>query len=113
MHELSLIQGVLETAEKLLAPYQAKRVNTLTVSAGVLANIMPEALDYAFLALTQGTLFQGARLILEKRPLTALCQDCGGDYESATLPPVCPICGSHRAEIVNGGEVLLTHIDFD
>ena len=61
MHEMSLMQGVLDTAQKVLADYQVKRVNELTVSAGVLANLLPDAFDYAFVALSQGTMFEGAQ----------------------------------------------------
>jgi len=113
MHELSLMQGVLDTARKALAPYPVERVNQLTVSAGMLANLLPDAFDYAFLALSPGTMFEGARLIVEKRPLTACCQACGREYESGALPPCCPHCGSHEAEILTGSEVLLVNIDFD
>ncbi len=113
MHETALMQNILAAAAQALAPYRVKRVNTLEVRAGVLANVLPDAFFFAFEALAQGTVFAGACLQVEKTPLGARCLDCGATYESFTLPPVCPQCGSRRPEILNGTEVLLASIDFD
>lgn len=113
MHETSLMQNILAAAAQALAPYRVARVNELQVRAGILANVLPDAFSFAFEALSQGTLFDGAALRVEKTPLTACCQACGAVFTSFDVPPACPACGSHDQQITGGAEVLLASIDFD
>ena len=44
-----------------LSEYKVAKVNSLTVRVGVLANVMPAAFEFAFEALTDDTIFSGAR----------------------------------------------------
>lgn len=113
MHEMTMMQGILAAAHQALAGYEAGRVAAIKVRAGVLANIMPDALSFAFEMQSQGTQFQDADFILEISPLVARCLDCGLEYESTALPPICPRCNSRRLEIVSGSEVLVESIDFE
>lgn len=113
MHEMSLMQGIMAAAAEALKPYRVRRVTAVTVRAGMLANIMPGALSFAFEMQSEGTPFAGASFQLEVAPLTARCRDCGCEYESSTLPPMCPQCHSFQAEILSGGEVLVESIDFE
>lgn len=113
MHETSLMQNLLADAAQALAPFQVARVNEICVKAGILASVLPDALTFAFEALSQGTIFAGAELSLEQLPLTARCRRCGAEYDSMEIPPHCPTCGSGEAEIAGGWQVLLAAIDFD
>ena len=113
MHELSLMEGIMQRAAAALAPYAAVKVNSLTVRTGALANIMPAAFAFAFEALSAGTVFAGARLITETLPISARCRDCGREFESESLPLVCPTCASREVEIIGGDEVYLVSLDFD
>ena len=113
MHEISLMDGILKIAEASLKPYQVERVNNLTVQAGVLANIMPGAFAFAFEALSQGTIFAGAELIVEKLPIEARCLECGKVFKSESIPLICPQCSSTNVEVISGSEVNLTSIDFE
>ena len=65
MHEMSLMEGILNRAADALSEYKVAKVNSLTVRVGVLANVMPAAFEFAFEALTDDTIFSGARLITE------------------------------------------------
>ena len=65
MHETALLQNLLQAAEEALLPYQVEKVDRLTVKAGVLANLLPDALAFAFDTLTPGTMFEGAELAVE------------------------------------------------
>lgn len=113
MHEMSLMHNLLYTAEQALTPYRVARVRRLQVRAGILANILPAAFQFAFEALSQHTVFAGAELEVEKAPLEAYCLDCGLSYCSMTVPPQCPFCSGRHYRIGGGTEVLLVGIDFD
>ena len=62
MHEMSLMSNLLERAKEALCPYDVRKVNSITVQAGPLANIMPAAFEFAFETLSAGTIFDGAEL---------------------------------------------------
>jgi len=107
------MENMLSLAAEHLAPYRVERVNAITLKIGRLANVLPQALDFAFEAITREGLFAGAGLILITVPYTARCRDCATVYESVDLPPLCPVCGGHGAEILSGTEVYLDSIDFE
>jgi hydrogenase nickel incorporation protein HypA/HybF len=113
MHEMSLMRGLLAAANDALRPYPPGRVTALTVEAGVLANIMPGALSFAFEMQSVNTPFAGAEFCLQIMPLTARCADCGNQYQSRQVPPLCPHCHSMRAEILSGQEVVLKSMEFE
>lgn len=113
MHEMSLMENILNAATAALQPYAVTQVRSLEVEAGILANILPDAFDFAFEALSANTIFAGAQLVVHKKGLKARCLACSAVYESMTVPPVCPLCASRQVEIQGGTEVLLTAIDFD
>ncbi|MCL2496174.1 MAG: hydrogenase maturation nickel metallochaperone HypA [Clostridiales bacterium] len=113
MHEASLMENMLALATEYLAPHRVERVNTVTVRIGRLANVLPDALEFAFSAMTREGLFAGAGLILVAEPYQARCRDCAAVYDSAQLPPLCPECGGHGVEILSGAEIYLDSIDFE
>ena len=84
----------------------------LTVKAGVLANLLPDALDFAYQTLTPGTMFEGAELVVETLPLTARCLNCAAEYQAEALPAACPDCGGEQAEVLAGTEAYLENIEF-
>ncbi len=113
MHETSLMENILATATSTLAPYNVKRVNEVSVIYGPLANIIPSALEFAYEALSENTVFEKARFIMHRVPIEAECLDCNKSYEAEKVPFKCPYCGSNRFNITGGTDVYLESIDFD
>jgi len=112
LHEMSLMQNIMAHALEALAPYHVDKVNTVEVEAGLLANVLPDAFTFAFETLTQGTCMEGAELVVCKAPMRGRCVRCGNEYESSTIPPVCPLCGETAVDVLSGTEVYLRSIDF-
>ena len=113
MHETSLMENILATATSTLAPYNVKRVNEVSVIYGPLANIIPSALEFAFEALAEKSIFAEAAFVMRLVPIEAECLDCGQSYEAEKIPFKCPYCGSNRFNITGGTDVFLESIDFD
>ena len=113
MHEMSLMEGILNRAADALSEYKVAKVNSLTVRVGVLANVMPAAFEFAFEALTDDTIFSGARLITEVLPIKTRCPQCGKIFEQEHSPLRCPDCHTASEEILAGTEVYLASIDFE
>lgn len=115
MHELSLVTTLLTLVEEELAKHQLTKLRVVCVRHGALANVVPEALAFAFEALTQGSPFEGARLELEEDPLVLRCP-CGASFtpeqEHSLLVAPCSACGEIRGHTVEKGrELYLQHIE--
>ena len=113
MHETALMESMLSIAKEQLYAFNISKVNQVTLKVGRLANVLPDALSFAFEAVSAGTIFAGAELKQEFMPFIARCQSCAQTYESMDLPPVCPHCNAHGVDIIDGTEVYLDSIDFD
>jgi len=109
MHELSLATTLLALVEEELAKHHLTKLHVVRVRHGALANVVPEALSFAFEALTQGGPFEGARLEMEEEPLVLRCV-CGASFSPGRtqepLFPPCPACGETRGHTVEKGREL-------
>lgn len=111
MHELSLCQALISTAEKQLAArpeHTGRRLKALTVSVGALSGCEPELLVHMFPHATLGTRAEGAELNVEFQPAQVACNTCGTRRDVASNALVCPACGGNNVTLVAGDGVYLT-----
>ena len=113
MHEMSIAVELMRQLEALAAENNAERVTELTVTAGAMRAIVPEALEIAFEAVAEGTCAAGATLHLEIVPPLARCRQCGSRYEPEPDSFVCGQCNQADVEIVQGNEILLTSVRWE
>ncbi len=104
------MRDLLETASRALKDKNIKRVDRVVISVGKLSNVLPEALSFAFEALTQRGVLKGAELEIEQFPACAKCGDCGFEFEVDSFPIVCPVCKSRNFAIIRGEEVYIQSI---
>jgi hydrogenase nickel incorporation protein HypA/HybF len=108
MHELSLVQGIVDICEQYAAGRQVKAV-TLTI--GALSGVVPEALDFCFEAATRGTLLEGARLEIERVAATGRCDSCGEISVIENYIDPCPRCGGFPLELLSGEEMRVKEME--
>lgn len=113
MHELSIAEQVLACALETAAQHGAERISSLTVRAGAMQNIVTESLEMAFQAVAEGTIAEGAELLLEHVPVTARCRRCGLEFGVEDAIFVCPTCGIADVEMLTGGELLLMSLELE
>ena len=115
MHEISLVTTLLALVEEELAKHQLTKLHVVRVRHGALANVVPDALSFAFEALTQDGPFAGARLELEEEPLVLRCA-CSASFSPGHTRELffapCPACGETSGHAVEKGrELYLQHIE--
>ena len=115
MHEISIVTSLLALVEEELAKRRLHKLLVVRVRHGALANIAPEAMSFAFEALTQGGPCEGARLELEEAPVALRCP-CGEKFSPTETRELlfapCPACGEIRGHTVEAGrELYLQHIE--
>jgi hydrogenase nickel incorporation protein HypA/HybF len=104
MHEAGLMQEVLEIAERHARRHGATRIERLTLRLGPLAGVVPEALRFAFDALSAGTLAAGAVLDVEEVPLVCRCLACEHTFTPPDWVFLCPECGTLTDQVCQGRE---------
>jgi len=113
MHEAGIAGNLIETAERHLQGVPHGPVRRLVVRLGELAGVNPEALDFAFECLSPGTLVEGARLEVERVPLTVACEACGGTTPVVDYVFRCGACGADAVRVATGRELEFVSIDVD
>ena len=111
MHEVSIMQSLLETAMEQLQQAGGTQIHTLRVQVGLLSGVMPEALTFAFDGLKSGTPAEAANLLIEPIPASFTCSECGLVILVASLQFNCPSCQGLMAVHEGGRELQLVEMD--
>jgi hydrogenase nickel incorporation protein HypA/HybF len=80
VHELSIMQSALDQALDEASKAGAHRVSEIRLRIGVLSGVVPEALQFAFEALSDGTPAAGATLTIEPVPARFWCEPCRQEF---------------------------------
>ncbi len=108
MHELSVAQAIADTARDHAGGEPVERVS---VRIGHLRQVVPDALQFAWEMLTEGTDLDGCALEIEHVPAVIACPGCGDEHTLDWPVMVCPGCSSSDVTMVSGEEFQLSSID--
>jgi hydrogenase nickel incorporation protein HypA/HybF len=112
MHEVSVIQNVLELVRQQLADEEPVRVTAIRLRVGPLAGVVADALRFAFDGAVTGTPLAGARLDIEAVSLTAWCRHCLAERDIATPQRlVCPVCEQPTPDLISGKDLELAWLE--
>jgi hydrogenase nickel incorporation protein HypA/HybF len=108
MHEFSIASAVVDTAVRHAG---GRRVTLVSVRAGFLRQVVPDALEFAFGIVARETVCEGARLELEVVPARLRCRAC--DHELEIELPVfrCTACASVDVDVLTGEELEVESIE--
>ncbi len=113
MHEFSIVQSLLNLIENYARENNASSVSKVVVQIGVLSGVEPHLLEIAFNTFKEGTIAEGAQLVMEIEKLKIRCADCGNESEKDELTALCPICGSLNTEITGGEDMFLKSLEME
>lgn len=91
----------------------AKRVLGIRLRIGELSGVVPDALEFAFEAVTAGTPAEGATLAVDSVPARFWCAQCRREFASGTLFSDCPECRTPSHELRAGRELELASLEID
>lgn len=108
MHEVSIAMSLAEAVSERALQENVDKVNTVHVRIGAFAGVLPDALLFAWDIAVQGTVVEGARLLIENVPLVVFCPICD-EAKTISGPAIlqCPTCGTLTPTIVRGRELQL------
>ena len=113
MHESGIALSLLEIIEQEALPYSGSKVVNVKLRIGKLSGVMPDALRFAFEALSIGGVAEGAFLDIEEVPLRIRCNKCGKVSASDSLFMVCPHCKGIEVKIIEGRELEIKEMEIE
>lgn len=113
MHEVGIIESTLAVIGREAAKHGAVRVARVVLRIGAISGVEPEALRFAFTAVTPGSIAEEAELDLELVPARAHCRDCAEDFTiDAGFIFQCPRCSALSGDVRSGRELELARLEF-
>lgn len=110
MHELSLLENVLEILENHAQLQAFTRVKKVSLEVGQLSGIETDALRFSFDVIMKDTLAEDAELEIIRAEGMGICSSCQQLVSMSTFHQVCPNCGSSNVEITQGTELLIKDV---
>jgi hydrogenase nickel incorporation protein HypA/HybF len=113
MHEMSLAESVLQIIENAARNQDFRRVKVVYVEIGKLSCIEPEALRFAFDAVTDGSIAHGAKLEIVEIPGQGVCLECSAEVTVAARDDACPSCGSCKLRVSGGEDMRVRELEVE
>lgn len=120
MHEMSLVQGLLDIIGQEMERHGATRLITVRVRHGALAAVVPDAMRFSWEVMTKDTPLDGAVLEMDEVPVRLKCSMCGHEFEPDGLTPhgmlcvPCPGCGEELGhQVLDGKELTLDQLEVE
>ncbi len=113
MHEFSLMTGVLDAVESSAKENNATRVVEVRLVIGEMTEVLDEAMQFAFEALTPGSILEGATLSISKVKPRSRCLACDTEFEHDRFHFFCPKCESLATELLAGKELYIESMEIE
>lgn len=113
VHEMSLMEGMLRIVEENARVQGYGRVRTVILEIGKLAGVEVEALRFAFEAVTDGSVAEGATLEIEEPQGLGWCAECEKESPVETRFDPCPHCGRVPLNITGGTQMRVKALDVE
>lgn len=113
MHEFGIAQSLLEIVEQEALPYRGSRVTRVKLLIGKLSGVIPDALRFAFEAISMGGIAEGAFLVIEEVPLRITCKQCRKVSIMDDPFLTCPHCEGTDVEMIAGRELEIKEMEIE
>ena len=111
MHELVIVEGILEAVIPEVKKYDVSKIETIRLKIGEMSGIVPSCIHEYFAIAAKGTIAEGAKLVIEKTPIRITCPDCGFEGEIHKGQYRCPECDSAGFRIISGREYYVESVE--
>ena len=113
MHEVAIAEEIKNAVLEQAKEKKAKKINKISMSFGELTSVVPDALDFAFEAVSAGTIMEGAEIEIETIKMKGRCKECGKKFRIKDFNYICPKCSSVRIQLTEGKEMIIKTIDME
>lgn len=113
MHEVSIIQSVIEIVTKQAFDNKLTKIKKVSLRIGELSGVMPESLEFAFNSCIKGTMLEESTLDIEIVRALGECKDCLLEFPIEHFNKLCPSCNKFCTNITRGYELNINTIEGD
>ena len=113
MHEMSLVESVLQIIEDAAIKEGFTRVKSVWLEIGTLSGVEPEAMRFCFDAVMRGTIAREARLEIINVPGRGCCMQCGETVELVQRHDPCPHCQCYQVQPGSGMEMRVKELEVE
>jgi hydrogenase nickel incorporation protein HypA/HybF len=111
MHEISLIESIIEIITAEMPKHNITRVEAIKLRIGEMRQVVPDVLLFGFEVLSKGTPLEGAELIVENVSMKGHCRICDQDFALEDWFSNCPGCGKAEYDIISGRELEIVEFE--
>jgi hydrogenase nickel incorporation protein HypA/HybF len=111
MHELSVAQSIVACVEEAATEHGLQTVTEVAIKLGKCSGIAREPLEFSWELVVEGTVCEGAKLVITEVSVQVHCPQCKREVRLAN-PNIfrCPECGSVTPDVLAGRELQLCSI---
>ena len=115
MHEISLVQGLVQQLHELAAENQATKIISVTMEIGPLCGVVVDSFRFGFdIISAEDALTRGAQLLVEVPSVRYTCSACGNVQELAEArPDCCPACQETTLFSEGGEDLILRQVEME
>jgi len=111
MHELSIVMGIINIAEKETKKANKKSVELIELEIGSLAGVELNSLEYVWDTVVKNTVLENAKWNVDYKQAKAKCLECETVFKMEYIYDSCPTCKSHFKDILQGKELRVKSLE--
>ncbi len=114
MHELAVTKNIFVIIIKHAKENNVKKVLTVNLKIGALSDLETEWIQHYFDYLSKGTTAEGAKLNVERIPVTFQCDSCLTTFKidiRKVQEIECPECRGRNCSLVSGNEYYIENME--
>lgn len=114
MHEMSLVQGLLNQLHDLAREHNKTKVISVCMEIGPFSGVVIDSFQFGFDILSEeDPLTSSASLIIETPPATYRCGGCGAKIVKDPKPAACPTCSEPLLSPEGGDDIILRQVQME
>lgn len=114
MHEVGIVNGILDTVIRAARGAGASRAVLVTLRIGDMTEVVREALDFAWETFRdEDPLTRGCEFAVEEVHPQSECLDCGEVFDHDRFHCRCPQCGGSNVRLLHGRELDIASIEIE
>ena len=113
MHEVSVIEEIVNTVLKESSKYPDSKVDSVSLQIGKLRQFVPEIMQFCYEVAVRETPLAGSELRLTEIPIRIFCPNCNKATDLEEYDFHCPNCQSVDIQVVSGNELILDSIELN
>lgn len=114
MHEMSLVQGLLDQLQQLATEHNKSKIICVTMEIGPFSGVVSDSFQFGFDILAKEvTLTKDARLIIEIPPANYRCCGCGKQIQEEQRPESCSHCSETLFSPEGSDDLILLRVEME